>query len=105
MKGLNCRGRRTSIAGVQNISALVGALLLLQGSQVFSQTVDYGALERLFAGPVTTSAAGGTQRSSKVPANMEIITAEDIRRSGARYIPGILPRFADVVHRPWGTDI
>ena len=104
MKCLNCRRRRTSIAGVQNISALLGALLLLQGSRVFSQTVDYGALEQLFAEPVTTSATGSPQRSSKVPANMEIITAEDIRRSGARDIPGILRHIADVDLLQWGTD-
>jgi outer membrane receptor for ferrienterochelin and colicins len=105
MKCLECRGRRTPIAGVPNIVALLGALLLLGGSQeVFAQSVDYGALEQLFAEPVTTSATGSPQRASKVPANMEIITAEDIRRSGARDIPGILRHIADVDLLQWGTD-
>jgi outer membrane receptor for ferrienterochelin and colicins len=90
---------------MRNIVARVGALLLLAGSQqVFAQTVDYGALQQLFAEPVTTSATGSPQRASKVPANMEIITAEDIRRSGARDIPGVLRHIVDVDLLQWGTD-
>jgi outer membrane receptor for ferrienterochelin and colicins len=104
MKCLNCRGRGP-IALPRNIAGLAGALLLLGGSQgVFAQSVDYGALEQLFAEPVTTSATGSPQRASKVPANMEIITAEDIRRSGARDIPGILRHIVDVDLLQWGTD-
>jgi iron complex outermembrane receptor protein len=55
-----------------------------------AQSVDYGALEQLFGEPVTTSATGKPQKASEVPANMEIITQEDIRRSGADNIPDIL---------------
>jgi outer membrane receptor protein involved in Fe transport len=40
--------------------------------------------------PVTVSATGKPQRVSEAPANMEIITADDIRRSGADNIPDIL---------------
>src|ERR1700683_820180 len=82
-----------------------GALLLLASSPaILAQSVDYGALEQMFAEPVTTSATGSPQRASKVPANMEIITAEDIRRSGARDIPGVLRHIADVDLLQWGTD-
>src|SRR5580698_964021 len=87
------------------VSGAVGALLLLAISpRILAQSVDYGALEQLFAEPVTTSATGSPQRASDVPANMEIITAEDIRRSGARDIPGILRHIADVDLLQWGTD-
>ena len=55
-----------------------------------AQAIDYGAFEALFGEPVTTSATGQPQRASEAPANMTIITAEDIRRSGARDIPGLL---------------
>jgi outer membrane receptor for ferrienterochelin and colicins len=80
-------------------------LMLLNGNHaVFAQSVDYSALELLFAEPVTTSATGSPQRASDVSADMEIITAEDIRRSGARDIPGILRHIADVDMLQWGTD-
>ena len=55
-----------------------------------AQSMDYGALEQLFGEPVTTSATGTPQRARDVPAEMEIITADDIRRSGAIDIPGVL---------------
>ena len=55
-----------------------------------AQSVDYSGFEQLFGEPVTTSATGKPQRMSEVPANMEIITADDIRRSGADNIPDIL---------------
>src|ERR1700722_17816778 len=81
-------------------------LLVLLGSNhaARGQSVDYSALELLFAEPVTTSATGSPQRASDVPANMEIITADDIRRSGARDVPGILRHIADVDMLQWGTD-
>jgi outer membrane receptor for ferrienterochelin and colicins len=57
-----------------------------------AQTVDYGSLEAMFGEPVTTSATGIPQRASDVPANMTIITADEIRQSGSRSIPEILSR-------------
>jgi outer membrane receptor for ferrienterochelin and colicins len=82
-----------------------GALfLLLSSHELSAQSVDYGALQQLFAEPVTTSATGSPQRASQAPANMEIITADDIRRSGARDIPGILRHIADVDLLQWGAD-
>lgn len=104
MKRPNRRRRRAPIAAAGNIIALAGALLLGGGPAAFAQSVDYGALEQLFAEPITTSATGSPQRASEVPANMEIITAEDIRRSGARDIPGILRHIVDVDLLQWGTD-
>jgi iron complex outermembrane receptor protein len=55
-----------------------------------AQNVDYGALESMFGEPVTTSATGSPQKASQAPADMQIISADDIRRSGATNIPDIL---------------
>ncbi|WP_207483751.1 TonB-dependent receptor plug domain-containing protein [Arenibaculum pallidiluteum] len=57
-----------------------------------AQTIDYGSLEQLFGEPVTTSATGKPQRASDAPVSMEIISADDIRRTGATNIPDILQR-------------
>src|SRR6204780_770511 len=98
MSHLNRRTRRPLIS-------VTGLLILLGRSHTaLAQSVDYSALEQLFAEPVTTSATGSPQRASEVPANMEIITAEDIRRSGARDIPGVLRHIVDVDLLQWGTD-
>lgn len=61
-----------------------------------AHTFDYAAFEELFGEPVTFSATGSPQRVSQVPATMVIITAEEIRRSGARDIPGVLMHVAGV---------
>jgi iron complex outermembrane receptor protein len=55
-----------------------------------AQSVDYGALEALFGEPVTTSVTGKPQRATDAPANIEIITQDDIRHSGATTIPDVL---------------
>jgi iron complex outermembrane receptor protein len=67
-----------------------------------AQSVDYTGFEQLFGEPVTTSATGKPQRISDVPANMEIITADDIRRSGADNIPDILQFVAGIDVRRYG---
>lgn len=72
------------------LSALATAILAPQGAQ--AQMVDYGSLQTLFNEPITTSATGTPQRESDVPANMTIITADEIRQSGSRNIPEILSR-------------
>ncbi|HXL98211.1 MAG TPA: TonB-dependent receptor, partial [Steroidobacteraceae bacterium] len=69
-----------------------------------AQSIDYGALERLFQEPVTTSATGSPQRVADVPADMAIITAEDIRRSGAYDLPGVLRHVASVDFQQWTDD-
>ena len=59
-------------------------------SPAHAQTIDYSTLEQMFREPITTSATGQAQRARDVPANMVIITQDDIRRSGADNIPDIL---------------
>ena len=73
----------------------VVALLLPLGcvtlsDDVWAQSVDYGALEQLFGEPVTTSVTGKPQRATDAHANIEIVTQDDIRRSGATSIPDVL---------------
>jgi outer membrane receptor protein involved in Fe transport len=77
-------------------------VFLLNESPIFAQSVDYAGFEQLFGEPVTTSATGKPQRISEVPANMEIITADDIRRSGADNIPDILQFVAGISVRRYG---
>jgi outer membrane receptor for ferrienterochelin and colicins len=69
-----------------------------------AQSIDYRALQQLFGEPITTSVTGSPQRASDVPATMEIITAEDIRRSGAYDIPGVLRHVAGVDVLRWNND-
>ena len=79
------------------ISAAFPALAL-------AQTLDYGSLEQLFGEPVTTSATGSPQRVTEAPANMEIVTADEIRRSGAYDIPGVLRHVLGVDVLRWNND-
>ena len=74
----------------------VCAAVLLAGVPAQAQTVNYGGLQEMFGEAVTTSATGKPQRESEVPATMEIITADDIRRSGATNLPTILSRLSGV---------
>ncbi len=70
---------------------LVSMLVLLVGSEHGrAQTLDYGAAEKIFGEPVTVSVTGSPQRASDAPADIEIVTADEIRRSGATDIPGVL---------------
>lgn len=71
-----------------------GAVLLLGviglADVARAQSIDYGASELLFGEPVTQSVTGKPQRAADAPANIEIITQDDIRRSGATSIPEVL---------------
>jgi len=69
---------------------------LLSGGAALAQTIDYGELEALFGEKVTTSATGKPQKESEVPIDMEIISADDIRRTGATDLPDILANYAGV---------
>ena len=93
-KGLPCR----------TISSALILIGLFFSTPLHAQSIDYGSLEQLFGEPVTTSVTGSPQRASDVPATMEIITADDIRRSGARDIPGVLKHVSGVDVLQWGTD-
>jgi iron complex outermembrane receptor protein len=87
---------------------LFSGLGCLAALEAGAQSLDYGALEALFGEPVTTSVTGSPQRSGDVPATMEIITAEDIRRSGAVDIPAILRHVTGVDVLRWtnsGADV
>lgn len=76
--------------------ATTGLLTTVLTSVGTAQTIDYATLESIFGEPVTTSATGKPQRASESPVSMEIITSEEIRRSGAKDIPQILQRVAGV---------
>jgi outer membrane receptor for ferrienterochelin and colicins len=69
-----------------------------------AKSIDYGAYEQLFKEPITTSVTGTPQRASEVPVTMVIITADDIRRSGANDIPGVLRHVAGVDVLQWAND-
>jgi len=79
-----------------NVAALASVAGLAMAGNAHAQSVDYGALEELFNEPVTTSATGAPQRSTEAPVNMTIITQEEIRRSGAIDIGGVLESLAHV---------
>lgn len=64
--------------------------------------VDYGTLEETFGEAVTTSATGKPQRISEVPMAMTIVNAEQIKRSAAVDIPGILREYTDLDVWQWG---
>lgn len=72
------------------LAATAAAAALLVHHSAQAQSVNYGDLEELFGEPVTTSATGKPQRVSEVPINMEILTQDDIRRSGVDTIPDLL---------------
>ncbi len=93
----------TSIRRIAAVAAL--PLLLASAAPVsaLAQSIDYSSLESLFNEPVTTSATGSPQRSTEVPVDMTIISAEDIRRSGATDIPTILSRVAGVDILPFSS--
>jgi outer membrane receptor for ferrienterochelin and colicins len=81
---------------------VAGLVCLLHVSPASAQTADYAGFEELLGEPVTTSATGKPQRVSEVPVNMDIITADDIRRSGADNIPDILQFVAGLDVRRYG---
>jgi iron complex outermembrane receptor protein len=83
---------------------VMGAAALANLTPVRAQSMDYGSLEQLFGEPVTTSATGSPQRATDVPVNMIIVTAEEIRRSGAHDIPGVLRHVAGVDVMQWAND-
>lgn len=81
---------------------MLSAASVLLSCPAHAQSVDYGALQQMFGEPVTTSATGKPQRASDVPVTMEIISADEIRRSGAVDIPTILSRVAGFDYLQWG---
>ena len=78
-------------------------LLLAANPAARAQSVEYGTLEQLFGEPVTASATGQPQRASDAPANLTIITADEITRSGAETIPDVLRFVAGLDVRSYGV--
>ncbi|MDR3438633.1 TonB-dependent receptor domain-containing protein [Telmatospirillum sp.] len=90
------------------VSLAALGLTVLVTRNVQAQEFDYRAAESLFGEPVTMSATGKPERVSDTAVLMKVITAEDIRRSGARNIPTLLQRLGgiDVVHEsPDSVDV
>ncbi|MDO9461822.1 MAG: TonB-dependent receptor [Alphaproteobacteria bacterium] len=85
------------------IAAMTVATLTAGSGTVNAQSMDYGSLEALFGQPVTTSAIGIPQRASEVPVTMEIITADEIRRSPATDLAGVLKNRAGVEVSQWSV--
>jgi outer membrane receptor for ferrienterochelin and colicins len=82
--------------------AMAASLMLMLSAKPFAQRIDTGALQQLFDESVTTSATGKPQRASDAPADIEIITADDIRRSGADNLPDVLRFVAGLDVRRYG---
>ena len=74
--------------GAVFLALILGSALPV--TEAWAQSADFSALEQVFGEPVTTSVTGKPQRATDVPANMEIITQDDIRRSGATTVPDVL---------------
>ncbi|MBB5694173.1 TonB-dependent receptor plug domain-containing protein [Muricoccus pecuniae] len=97
-----CKGR--SGPSVRLAAACAGLFSLALAAGAGAQGLDRNALEELFGEPVTTSATGKPQRASDVPVAMDIITAEQIRRSGANDIPTVLARFTSLDVQQYGPQ-
>lgn len=81
------------------VSLAVG--FALASTTVSAQAVDYSGLEEAFGEPVTTSVIGKPQRASELPASAVIITGEEIARSPARDVPGLLQSYAGIDVNRW----
>lgn len=86
------------VSGLRTILLSSAVLLPLSAT---GQTVDYLALQETIGEPVTMSVTGKPQRASELPASTIIITRDEIARSPARDIPGILKTFAGVDVNRW----
>jgi iron complex outermembrane receptor protein len=67
----------------------------------YADTVDYRSLRELFGESVTLSATGSPMRASEAPGTMVILTAEDIRRTGATTIPEALRNVPGIQVNEW----
>lgn len=86
---------------------LLGALLAVGAAiaaprAARAQSFPTGQLEQVFGEPVTSSATGMPERASDAPADITIITQQDIRRSGATNIPEVLQYVTGVDVRWYG---
>jgi len=77
------------------------SLLLALPGNARAQSVDYPQLEEMLGEPVTTSVTGKPQRASETPAALVIITREDIKRSPARDLLGLVRAYAGIDVARW----
>ena len=89
---------RTSLLSLVTL----GSTIWITETPSIAQGLDYSQMEQLFGEPVTTSVTGKPQRVSDAAANVTIITADDIRRSGADNLPDILNFVAGLDVRRYG---
>lgn len=74
----------------KSLLATASLVALTLANPASAQEMDYGQLSQVFGEAVTTSATGSPQRATEVPADMQIITADEIRRTGAHSVPDVL---------------
>ncbi len=89
---------------IPKAASVLSASLIVFASAAFAQTMDYGAAQGLFGEPITTSATGTPQRVSTAPVDMDVVTAEEIRRSGATTLPAILSRLSGIDVYSWSDN-
>jgi len=80
--------KKKRLAGLAGLTACA----IVSGAPAVAQTIDYGTLEEMFGEPVTASATGKPQRAGEAPVTLEIISQDEIRRTGATNIPDVLQR-------------
>ncbi len=95
--------RKSFLISVSVSFAFVATLCCAKSAA--AQIMDYGALEATFGEPVTTSATGSPLRASDAPVDMIIVTADEIRRSGAQDIPGVLRHVAGIDISQWTNGV
>jgi len=88
------------------IPQLLLVMVALTAAPSVGQSLEYGRFEGLFDEPVTMSATGKPERVSDTPVTMDVITADEIKRSGARDIPTLLKILpgVDVYNGSPGTE-
>lgn len=98
-------GQRISLTRPRDIfsprSLAACVILLALPELAHAQSVDYAELQEMFGEPVTTSVTGKPQRASEAPAALVIITRDDIRRSPAHDIPGLIQAYAGIDVARW----
>lgn len=80
---------------------ILGTLSFTLADPARAQSVNYAELEEMFGEPVTTSVTGKPQRASEAPASLIIVTRDEIRRSPADDVPGLLKAYAGIDVSRW----
>jgi iron complex outermembrane receptor protein len=88
-----------AVRGSWRLAAISGLPLLAMPAH--AQRMDYDALRQAVGEPVTTSVTGKPQRQSETPASTIIITHDEIARSPAKDVPGLLKTYAGIDVNRW----